>query len=138
MYSIGARGSAYELELYVEKVGLSPLDAIKIGTLNGIKVMGLEDKLGTMEANKIGCIGHNGQGTDAQEIKLRQTYGLQVFVIELGDQETLRRHLDWDVIGERTGGDYHTARMDTQMMGIAIKFVSRGDDLLQVWLVKLG
>ena len=39
-------GSAYELELYVEKVGLSPIDAIKIGTLNGIKVMGLEDKLG--------------------------------------------------------------------------------------------
>lgn len=49
-------GSAYELELYVEKVGLSPIDAIKIGTLNGIKVMGLEDKLGTIEANKIADI----------------------------------------------------------------------------------
>lgn len=49
-------GSAYELELYVEKVGLSPMEAITIGTLNGAKVMGLEDKLGTIEANKVADI----------------------------------------------------------------------------------
>ena len=45
-------GSALELELYVSKVGLSPLEAIVIGTLNGAKVMGLDDRLGTIEADK--------------------------------------------------------------------------------------
>ncbi len=40
---------ARELQLYVEKVGLSPLSAIKIGTLNGAKVMGRGD-LGLIEA----------------------------------------------------------------------------------------
>mgnify|MGYP006306470907 CR=1 FL=1 len=45
-------GSALELELYVSKVGLSPLEAIVIGTLNGAKMMGLDDRLGTIEADK--------------------------------------------------------------------------------------
>jgi imidazolonepropionase-like amidohydrolase len=46
-------GSAEELELYVEKVGLSPIEAIRIGTLNGAKVMGMEEQLGTIEPNKL-------------------------------------------------------------------------------------
>jgi imidazolonepropionase-like amidohydrolase len=45
-------GSALELELYVEKVGLTPREAITIGTLNGAKVMGLDDKLGTLRQGK--------------------------------------------------------------------------------------
>jgi len=45
-------GSALELELYVSKVRLSPLEAIVIGTLNGAKMMGLDDRLGTIEADK--------------------------------------------------------------------------------------
>jgi imidazolonepropionase-like amidohydrolase len=45
-------GSAFELELYVEKVGLTPLEAIKIGTLNGAKVMGLDQKIGTIQEGK--------------------------------------------------------------------------------------
>ncbi|MFW6109599.1 MAG: amidohydrolase family protein [archaeon] len=45
-------GSALELELYVEKVGLSPFEALTIGTLNGVKVMGRDDKLGTIESGK--------------------------------------------------------------------------------------
>jgi len=45
-------GSALELELYVSKVGLSPLEAIVVGTLNGAKVMGLDDVLGTVEVGK--------------------------------------------------------------------------------------
>jgi len=49
-------GSALELELYVEKVGLSPLEAIRIGTLNGAKVMGKEDSLGTIEPGKLADI----------------------------------------------------------------------------------
>ena len=45
-------GSAEELELYVDKVGLSALEAITIGTVNGAKVMGLAGDVGTIEANK--------------------------------------------------------------------------------------
>lgn len=45
-------GSAEELTLYVEKVGLEPLEAITIGTLNGAKVMGREKKQGTIEQGK--------------------------------------------------------------------------------------
>jgi imidazolonepropionase-like amidohydrolase len=45
-------GSALELELYVEKIGISPLEAIKIGTLNGSKIMGLDNKIGTLEKGK--------------------------------------------------------------------------------------
>ena len=45
-------GSAEELELYVEKVGLSPQEAITIGTLNGAKVMGREAQQGTIEPGK--------------------------------------------------------------------------------------
>jgi imidazolonepropionase-like amidohydrolase len=41
-----------ELELYVSKVGLSPLEAIVVGTLNGAKVMGLDDVLGTVDVGK--------------------------------------------------------------------------------------
>jgi len=42
---------ALELQLYVEGVGLSPMEAIRIGTLNGAKVMGRDD-LGTIQTGK--------------------------------------------------------------------------------------
>jgi imidazolonepropionase-like amidohydrolase len=41
--------NARELQLYVEKVGLSPMEALRIGTLNGAKAMGRGD-LGLIEA----------------------------------------------------------------------------------------
>jgi imidazolonepropionase-like amidohydrolase len=41
-----------ELELYVE-AGISPLDAIKIGTLNAAKFLAREDELGTIEPGKL-------------------------------------------------------------------------------------
>jgi imidazolonepropionase-like amidohydrolase len=44
--------SSEELELYVEKVGLSPHEAITIGTLNGAKVMGRDGEQGTIEPGK--------------------------------------------------------------------------------------
>ena len=47
--------NALELELYVEKVGLSPIEAIKIGTLNGAIAMGRKD-LGTLEAGNLADI----------------------------------------------------------------------------------
>ena len=49
-------GSAFELELYVDNIGLDPIEAIKIGTLNGAKVMGKEDSLGTIEPGKLADI----------------------------------------------------------------------------------
>ena len=49
-------GSALEMELYVEKVGLDPLDAFKIATINGAKVFGMEDQLGTLEKGKLADI----------------------------------------------------------------------------------
>ena len=44
--------NAYELEMYV-KYGLTPAEAIKVSTVNGAKLLGMEDKLGTIEAGKI-------------------------------------------------------------------------------------
>ncbi len=41
-----------ELELYVE-AGISPLDAITIGTLNAAKYLAREDELGTIEPGKV-------------------------------------------------------------------------------------
>jgi len=45
-------GSAFELELYVEKVGVPAMEALKIGTINGAKAMGMEKELGTIEKGK--------------------------------------------------------------------------------------
>ena len=47
--------NAMELELYVDKVGLSAAEAIKIGTINGARAMGIPD-LGTIEAGKLADI----------------------------------------------------------------------------------
>jgi imidazolonepropionase-like amidohydrolase len=47
--------NAKELELYVNKIGVTPLEAIKIATLNGAKAMGIND-IGTVEAGKIADI----------------------------------------------------------------------------------
>jgi imidazolonepropionase-like amidohydrolase len=44
--------NAYELEMYV-KYGLTPAEAIKTATVNGARLLGMEDKLGTIEAGKI-------------------------------------------------------------------------------------
>ena len=41
-----------ELELLVDG-GISPLDAIKIATLNNAIFLGMEDELGTIEAGKL-------------------------------------------------------------------------------------
>jgi imidazolonepropionase-like amidohydrolase len=45
--------NAIELEIYVDKVGLSPMDAIVCATRNNAQVMGLEKELGTLEAGKL-------------------------------------------------------------------------------------
>ena len=47
--------NSLELVLYVEKMGLTPLEAITIGTLNGAKAMGRTD-LGTIETGKLADI----------------------------------------------------------------------------------
>lgn len=49
-------GSALEMELYVDKIGITPMDAFKIATINGAKVAGMEDELGTLEKGKLADI----------------------------------------------------------------------------------
>ena len=44
--------NAYELEMYV-KYGLTPAEAIKAATVNGAKLLGMEENLGTIEPGKI-------------------------------------------------------------------------------------
>jgi imidazolonepropionase-like amidohydrolase len=44
--------NADELVMYVEKVGLSPMEAIVCATRNNAMVLGLEDEIGTLEAGK--------------------------------------------------------------------------------------
>ena len=45
--------NAAELEIYVNKVGLSPMDTIVCATRNNAQVLGLEKELGTLEAGKL-------------------------------------------------------------------------------------
>ena len=47
--------NAYELEIYV-KYGLTPTEAITTATVNAARLIGMEDKLGTIEAGKIADI----------------------------------------------------------------------------------
>jgi len=44
--------NADELVMYVDKVGLSPMEAIVCATRNNATVLGLQDEIGTLEAGK--------------------------------------------------------------------------------------
>jgi imidazolonepropionase-like amidohydrolase len=44
---------AKELEIYVRDAGVSPLEVIKWATKNGAELMGMDDRLGTIEAGKL-------------------------------------------------------------------------------------
>jgi len=44
--------SAHELTIYVEKAGLSPMEAIVCATKNNAMVLGLSDQIGTLEVGK--------------------------------------------------------------------------------------
>jgi imidazolonepropionase-like amidohydrolase len=46
-------GNAVELEMYVKKAGLSPMEAIVCATRNNAELLGLEDRLGTLEVSKL-------------------------------------------------------------------------------------
>jgi len=45
--------NAAELEIYVNKIGLSPMDTIVCATKNNARVLGLEKELGTLEVGKL-------------------------------------------------------------------------------------
>lgn len=45
--------NAIELEIYVKKAGLSPMEAIICATRNNAEVLGLSDEIGTLEAGKL-------------------------------------------------------------------------------------
>jgi imidazolonepropionase-like amidohydrolase len=44
--------NAIELEIYVTKIGLTPMEAIVCATRNNAAVLGLQDEIGTLEAGK--------------------------------------------------------------------------------------
>ncbi len=81
--SLPMGGSALELELYVEKVGISPLEALKVGTINGARVMGMEDKLGTIEPNKLADI-IVVKGNPLEDIKILQDHSKIKLVVKEG------------------------------------------------------
>jgi len=54
-YPLGFEHNAIEFEAYVKKIGVTPQEAIKIGTLNCAKAMGRND-IGTIEPGKIADI----------------------------------------------------------------------------------
>lgn len=64
-------GSALEMELYVEKIGVEPIDALRIATINGAKIIGMEDDLGTLEKGKLADI-VAVKGNFLKDIKLLQ------------------------------------------------------------------
>jgi imidazolonepropionase-like amidohydrolase len=76
-------GSALELELYVEKVGVKPMDAIKIATINGAKTMGMEKELGTIEKGKTADI-IAVRGDILEDIKLLQDHNNFRYVMRDG------------------------------------------------------
>jgi len=44
---------AEELEFYVKRMGIAPLDVIRWATVNGARMVGAEDQLGSVEAGKL-------------------------------------------------------------------------------------
>ena len=83
-------GSALELELYVEKVGVPALEALKIGTINGAKVLGMEEELGTIESGKLADI-VAVKGDILDDIKLLQDHDNIKYVMR--DGKTLKNRL---------------------------------------------
>ena len=79
-----------ELELHVEKVGVPALEALKIGTINGAKVLGMEEELGTIESGKLADI-VAVKGDILDDIKLLQDHDNIKYVMR--DGKTLKNRL---------------------------------------------
>jgi imidazolonepropionase-like amidohydrolase len=76
-------GSALEMELYVDKVGLTPMEALKIATINGAKTIGMEDELGTLEKGKLADV-VAVDGNFLKDIKLLQNHDNIKLVLKEG------------------------------------------------------
>lgn len=83
-------GSALELELYVEQVGIPAMDALKIATINGARVMGMEKELGTIEKEKLADI-IAVKGDFIEDIKILQKHSNIKYVMR--DGKTLKNLL---------------------------------------------
>lgn len=50
----GTNPTTREAELFVEEIGMTPLEAIKAATYNGAKLCGIDKQYGTLESGKLG------------------------------------------------------------------------------------
>ncbi len=74
--------------------------------------------------DKLCRIRQNRQSAYAEKIDLRQTDGLHVRMIELGDEKSLRRPLNRYHIGQWTGSDHHPTRVNTKVARLADNLVA--------------
>ena len=70
-------------------------------------------------AHHLGGVGQHGQGADAEDVHLGQADGLDVAVVELGDEKALGRPLHRHVIRQRAGRDDDAAGVHAQVVGLA-------------------
>ncbi len=75
--------NALELQLLVEKIGMSPMEAIVAATMNGAKAVGLEEKIGTLEKGKIADI-IVVDGNPLSDIKVLRDTSKIVLVVKEG------------------------------------------------------
>jgi len=76
-------GSALEMELYVEQVGITAMETLKIATINGARVMGMEKELGSIEKGKLADIVAI-KGDLLENIKLLQDHNNIKYVMRNG------------------------------------------------------
>ena len=81
-----------------------------------------------MAAHQLGGVGQHRQGANAQQIDLGQADGLDVAVVELGDQKAFGRPLHRHNVGQRAGRHHQAAGMDAQVMGLAEQPKGGADD----------
>ena len=88
--------------------------------------------------DELSRVGAGGQGADAQQVELGQAQGLDVLVVELGDEKAFGRPLDRHYVGQRAGRDDQPAGMDTQVVRLAQQAVGLANDRLFPGVADLG
>jgi imidazolonepropionase-like amidohydrolase len=82
--------NAWELQLYVEKLDMTPSDALLLATRNAADALGRLDDLGTLEVGKIADL-IVVEGNPLEDIKMLQDLGTIKVVVKEGKVEVDRR-----------------------------------------------